>query len=161
MLWFKAFHVVFMVTWFAGLFYLPRIFVYHASTEDEATRETFKVMERKLMIMTHIGGALTWAFGLALIATYPGFLQMGWMHAKLALVLALTGYHFWCFWSVSSPPMRIRAATSGTAGSTKCRRWASSPSFCWRSSSPSERLLLEVRRGRAAGAPSSRPPGRR
>ncbi len=97
MLWLKAFHVIFMVTWFAGLFYLPRLFVYHAMTEDPATAETFKVMERKLLIMMHLGGALTWIFGIALIALYPGFLQMGWMHAKLALVLLLAGYHFWCW----------------------------------------------------------------
>jgi putative membrane protein len=97
MLWLKAFHVIFMVTWFAGLFYLPRLFVYHAMTEDRATSETFKVMERKLLIMMHLGGALTWIFGIALIALYPGFLQMGWMHAKLALVLLLAGYHFWCW----------------------------------------------------------------
>ncbi len=97
MLWLKAFHVIFMVTWFAGLFYLPRLFVYHAMTEDRATAETLKVMERKLLIMMHLGGALTWIFGIALIALYPGFLQMGWMHAKLALVLLLAGYHVWCW----------------------------------------------------------------
>ncbi len=97
MLWLKAFHIVFMVTWFAGLFYLPRIFVYHAMSEDAATRATFKVMERKLLVMTHIGGALTWLFGLLLIANYPGYLQLGWLHAKLALVLVLVGYHAWCW----------------------------------------------------------------
>lgn len=97
MLWLKAFHLIFMVTWFAGLFYLPRIFVYHAMSEDEATRATFKVMERKLMVMTHIGGGLTWLFGLSLIALAPTWLQMGWLHAKLTLVLVLTGYHVWCW----------------------------------------------------------------
>lgn len=97
MLWLKAFHLIFMVTWFAGLFYLPRIFVYHAMTEDTATRDTFKVMERKLLIMTHLGGALTWIFGLALIVKFPGYLQMGWLHAKLTLVLVLVAYHAWCW----------------------------------------------------------------
>ncbi|MEE4175032.1 MAG: CopD family protein [Xanthomonadales bacterium] len=98
MLWLKAFHIIFMVTWFAGLFYLPRIFVYHAMAEDETTRETFKVMERKLLIMTHLGGALTWIFGLALILTWPRvYLSMGWLHAKLALVLVLVAYHVWCW----------------------------------------------------------------
>lgn len=97
MLWLKAFHIVFMVTWFAGLFYLPRVFVYHAMSEDKATHETLKVMERKLMIMTHIGGALTWLFGLSLIAQFPGYLQLGWMHAKLTLVLILVAYHFYCW----------------------------------------------------------------
>ena len=96
MLWLKAFHIVFMVTWFAGLFYLPRIFVYHAQCADAATRETFKVMERKLMVMTHIGGALTWLFGLALLARNPALLDMGWLQLKLVLVVALSGYHFWC-----------------------------------------------------------------
>jgi len=97
MLWLKAFHIVFMVTWFAGLFYLPRLFVYHAQCADLATRETFKVMERKLMVITHIGGALTWLFGLLLIARNPVLLGQGWLQLKLVLVVALTGYHFWCF----------------------------------------------------------------
>lgn len=97
MLWLKAFHLIFMVTWFAGLFYLPRIFVYHAMSEDEPTRETFKVMERKLMIMTHLGGGLTWLFGIALIIKFPAYLQMGWLHAKLALLLVLVAYHFYCW----------------------------------------------------------------
>ena len=96
MLWLKAFHVIFMVTWFAGLFYLPRLFVYHAMNEDAATAATFKVMERKLMVMTHLGGALTWGFGLALLWQVPALMDMGWLQVKLALVLALTAYHFWC-----------------------------------------------------------------
>ncbi len=96
MLWLKAFHIVFMVTWFAGLFYLPRLFVYHASTQDPATRETFKVMERKLMVMTHIGAVLTVGFGVALILHTPAWLQMGWLHAKLTAVAGLLAYHFWC-----------------------------------------------------------------
>ncbi|MEM1411146.1 MAG: CopD family protein [Pseudomonadota bacterium] len=100
MLWLKAFHLIFMVTWFAGLFYLPRIFVYHAMAEDEVTRETFKVMERKLMIMTHLGGGLTWLFGISLIVMLPAYLQMGWLHAKLTLLLVLVAYHFWCWWLV-------------------------------------------------------------
>jgi putative membrane protein len=111
MLWLKAFHIVFMVTWFAGLFYLPRLFVYHAMAEDRATVETFKVMERKLLIMMHLGGALTWIFGVALIALYPGFLQMGWMHAKLVLVLALVAYHVWC-WRL----VKVFAADANTRG---------------------------------------------
>lgn len=96
MSWLKAFHVVFMVTWFAGLFYLPRLFVYHAAAEDSATRDTLKVMERKLLVMCHIGGALTVLFGVLMILRWPGFLQMGWMHAKLALVVGLVVYHAWC-----------------------------------------------------------------
>jgi protoporphyrinogen IX oxidase len=95
MAWIKAFHLVFMVTWFGGLFYLPRLFVYHALAEDAASRERFKVMERKLYygIMTP-GAVLTIVFGLWLWLGY-GF-SGGWLHAKLALVLILVFYHLWC-----------------------------------------------------------------
>lgn len=96
MLWLKSFHIIFLVTWFAGLFYLPRIFVYHALSGDPRVTATFKVMERRLMIMTHLGGALTWVFGMALLTVSPGLLNAGWMRLKLALVLALVVYHFWC-----------------------------------------------------------------
>ncbi len=99
MLWVKAFHVIFMVTWFAGLFYLPRLFVYHAMTDDAVSNERFKIMERKLLIMMHIGGTLTVLFGLALLAGYAWEAYKGeiWLHMKLALVLALIGYHAWCW----------------------------------------------------------------
>ena len=95
MLWVKAFHIVFMVTWFAGLFYLPRLFVYHALTEDRAGAERFKVMERKLFygIMTP-GAVITVALGLWLWLGYG--IGGGWMHAKTALVVVLIGYHLWC-----------------------------------------------------------------
>lgn len=95
MLWIKSLHIIFMVTWFAGLFYLPRLFVYHAMAEDDIGRERFKVMERKLYfgIMTP-GGVLTIVFGLWL---WLGFgISGGWMHAKLALVVALVAYHLYC-----------------------------------------------------------------
>lgn len=97
MLWLKAFHIIFMVTWFAGLFYLPRLFVYHAMTDNPETTKTLKVMERKLLIMMHLGGVLTWVFGIALIIQTPAWLQMGWLHAKLALVLILLAYHLMCW----------------------------------------------------------------
>jgi putative membrane protein len=96
MLWLKTFHIVFMVTWFAGLFYLPRIFVYHSMAEDQQVRDTFKVMERKLMVMTHLGGALTWIFGLAILYALPLWITQGWMQVKLGFVILLTFYHFWC-----------------------------------------------------------------
>ena len=100
MLWVKAFHIIFVVTWFAGLFYLPRLFVYHAEMQaagnDVAGHERFLVMERRLMGITNIGGALALVFGLWLLWLVPGFLQMGWLHAKLALVLLLLGYHGFC-----------------------------------------------------------------
>ncbi|MDX1374910.1 MAG: CopD family protein [Burkholderiales bacterium] len=95
MLWVKTLHIVFMVTWFAGLFYLPRLFVYHAMSDDRASRERFKLMERKLYwgIMTP-GAVLTLAFGTWLWLGW-GFAG-GWLHAKLALVALLVAYHAWC-----------------------------------------------------------------
>jgi putative membrane protein len=95
MLWVKALHVVFMVTWFAGLFYLPRLFVYHSQSTDAVSIERFKIMERKLFfgIMTP-GAVLTIAFGVWLWLGW-GF-SGGWLHAKLALVTVLVAYHLWC-----------------------------------------------------------------
>ena len=100
MLWLKAFHLVFIVTWFAGLFYLPRLFVYHAMEETNApTCARFEIMEFKLFwgIMTP-SAILTVALGLAMLiplwsAVYSGFL---WMNIKLALVAVLFVYHVWC-----------------------------------------------------------------
>lgn len=96
MLWVKCLHIIFMVTWFAGLFYLPRLFVYHAMTDDPAGRERFKTMERKLYrgIMTP-GAVLTVVSGLWLWLGWNRGAG-GWLDAKLALVAALIGYHFWC-----------------------------------------------------------------
>ena len=96
MLWVKAFHIIFMVTWFAGLFYLPRLYVYHAMSEDSASRERFKVMERKLYYGIMAPGALlTVVFGTWLwLGWFRG--SGGWLHAKLALVLVLIAYHLWC-----------------------------------------------------------------
>jgi putative membrane protein len=95
MLWIKSFHIIFMVTWFAGLFYLPRLFVYHAMSEDTLSRERFKVMERKLFfgIMTP-GAVLAIAFGMWLWLGY-GFYG-GWLHAKMVLVGVLVAYHLYC-----------------------------------------------------------------
>ncbi len=95
MLWLKSLHIIFMVTWFAGLFYLPRLFVYHAMSEDMASKERFKVMERKLFygIMTP-GAVLTLVFGVWLWLAYN--FSGGWLHAKLALVVILLIYHVWC-----------------------------------------------------------------
>ena len=94
MLWIKSFHIIFMVAWFAGLFYLPRLFVYHTLSEDKISIERFKVMERKLYagIMTPCM-ILTVGLGLWLWLGY-GF-RGGWMHAKLALVLLLIAHHFY------------------------------------------------------------------
>lgn len=98
LLWVKAFHIIFMTTWFAGLFYLPRLFVYHAMTEDEAGNARFKIMERKLFygIMTP-GGVLTIASGLWMLAVHwDAYYPQTWLVAKLALVAGLVGYHLWC-----------------------------------------------------------------
>jgi protoporphyrinogen IX oxidase len=95
MLWVKALHIAFMVTWFAGLFYLPRLFVYHADTQDEAGRARFKIMERKLYFGIMMPGALlTIAFGMWLWLGYG--ISGAWLHAKLLLVAVLIGYHLWC-----------------------------------------------------------------
>ncbi len=96
MLLVKSLHLIFMVTWFAGLFYLPRLFVYHAQASDPTSLERFKLMERKLFwgIATP-GGVLTLVFGMWLwLGWFPG--AGGWLHAKLALVALLAGYHVWC-----------------------------------------------------------------
>ncbi len=95
MLWIKAFHIIFMVTWFAGMFYLPRLFVYHAMCTDEAGNARFKTMERKLFfgIMTP-GGVLTIVFGLWLWLDY-GFSGQ-WLMWKLLVVMLLLVYHGWC-----------------------------------------------------------------
>jgi putative membrane protein len=95
LLWIKALHIVFMVTWFAGLFYLPRLFVYHTMSEDAASRERFRVMERKLYygIMTP-GAVLTIVFGTWLWLGYDR--GGGWLGPKLALVAVLIGYHLYC-----------------------------------------------------------------
>ena len=95
MLWVKWLHIVFMVTWFAGLFYLPRLFVYHAASEDLTSRKRFKIMERKLYYGIMAPGAvLTVGFGVWL---WLGYGPWGyWIHAKFALVLVLIAYHLWC-----------------------------------------------------------------
>ncbi|HEX7116112.1 MAG TPA: protoporphyrinogen oxidase HemJ [Steroidobacter sp.] len=97
MLWLKAFHVVFVVTWFAGLFYLPRLFVYHVEASDAPSLERFEVMERRLFAIMTIGGTLAAIFGLSMILAAPGLLHAGWLKLKLVLVLALIGYHLWCY----------------------------------------------------------------
>lgn len=97
MLWVKSFHIIFMVTWFAGLFYLPRLFVYHAGAEDSISKDRFKIMERKLFwgIMTP-GGIITIALGFWLIEMIGFSYSALWLQAKLALVGVLVAYHIWC-----------------------------------------------------------------
>ena len=98
MLWVKAFHIIFMVAWYAGLLYLPRLFVYHAMTEDAPGHERFCVMERKLFGIMSIGAAGALVFGLWLLAGYAweAYASTWWLHAKLVLVAVLIGFHAYC-----------------------------------------------------------------
>lgn len=96
MLWLKAFHLFFVVAWFAGLFYLPRLFVYHVDVNHPDEHQRFCVMERRLYAMTTVGMIGTWIFGLATLFAGPEiYMKMGWLHTKLLLVLVLSGYHGW------------------------------------------------------------------
>ncbi len=98
-LWIKALHIIFMVAWFAGLFYLPRLFVYHAMCEDQPGRERFKVMERKLYYgITTPAMVVTAALGLWMLFDYAWgiYRTMGWLHLKLTLAVILIGYHLYC-----------------------------------------------------------------
>lgn len=99
MLWVKAFHIIAVITWFAGIFYLPRLYVYHAAAEDQISRDRFKIMERKLY------RGIMWpsmvvviALGSWLISFNPQYylVDTHWMHAKLTLVTLLVGYHLYC-----------------------------------------------------------------
>ena len=111
MLWLKAFHIIGVVSWFAALLYLPRLFVYHSqiqgaqiqgaqnlsSSIDDAGNARFKIMERKLFMIMTIGALVAIGFGVAMLAQAPDYLLMRWLHVKLALVLVLVGYHGACF----------------------------------------------------------------
>ena len=98
MLWVKACHIIAMVAWFAGLFYLPRLFVYHADADDAVSSERFKIMERRLYYgITWPAGVVTTVLGLWLL-TYmlPYYQKAVWMHVKLGMVAILWGYHMMC-----------------------------------------------------------------
>lgn len=94
---FKALHIAFMVTWFAGLFYLPRLFIYHAEAEDALGRERFCTMERRLFAIMTIGAVLTLLFGLLLIGINHALLDMRWLQLKLLLVVGLFAFHYRCY----------------------------------------------------------------
>jgi len=96
MLWLKAFHIVFVVTWFAGLFYLPRLFVYHVTVTDALSLERFVIMERRLYGIMTLGAVLAVLFGASMVLAAPAYLQFHWLHAKLVLVALLVGYHIGC-----------------------------------------------------------------
>jgi putative membrane protein len=98
-MWLKAWHLIAMVTWFAGLFYLPRLFVYHAASTDTISIERFKVMERKLYYgITTPGGVLTLALGIWMLVDYAwaAYGQMLWLHVKLGLLVLMVAYHLYC-----------------------------------------------------------------
>jgi len=97
MLWLKAFHIVFVVVWFAGLFALPRLFVYHAAINDTAGRDRFKIMERRMFGMMTSGAALTLGLGIAMLVATPAYLEMRWLHIKLILVVLLLAFHVYCY----------------------------------------------------------------
>jgi len=98
MLWLKAFHIFFVVSWFAGLFYLPRLFVYHAMAGDQATRDQLKVMERKLYRFVTPMMWLSIGLGLWMLYQYAwaAWSSMVWLHLKIILVTLLVVYHFYC-----------------------------------------------------------------
>lgn len=97
MLWLKALHIISVICWFAGIFYLPRLFVYHALATDQVTRDHLKIMERKLYRFVTPFMLLTLIFGVLMILQNPEYyLHAHWLHAKLALVLVLFGYHGYC-----------------------------------------------------------------
>ena len=94
MLWVKSFHIIFVTSWFAGLFYLPRLFVNHAMVDDAATAERLELMEQKLYRFMTPLGVLALLFGIWLWLGYG--ISGGWLHAKLALVTGLVAYHLYC-----------------------------------------------------------------
>ncbi len=122
MLWLKALHIIFMVTWCAGLFSLPRLFIYHVEATDTVSLERFVIMERRLFGIMTIGAVLTTVFGVSQIVLVPGYLKLPWMHIKLTLVALLIGYHLWCLG-------HMRALRDGR--NTKSSRW-----FRWFNEAP-------------------------
>jgi putative membrane protein len=97
MLWLKALHVMAVVTWFAGLFYLPRLYVYHADAQDPIGIQRFEIMERRLFGIMSIGAALSVFFGGLMLIESPAYLQMGWLKVKLLFVALVVAYHAYCY----------------------------------------------------------------
>lgn len=97
MLWIRAFHIIFVVCWFAGIFYLPRLFVNHAMTDSDAVKQQLGIMERKLYRFMTPLAMLALLFGMVLMAgNWTYYVQQGWMHVKILLVLGLVAYHVYC-----------------------------------------------------------------
>lgn len=115
--WIKGLHIAFMVTWFAGLFYLPRLFIYHAEASDETGRSRFSVMERRLFAIMTIGAVLTAICGFVLLWLNPALLATHWFRVKLVLLAGLVIYHGWCRLWIR------RLATRDTPQPTRGLRW--------------------------------------
>ena len=97
MLWLKALHVIFVITWFAGLFYLPRLYVYHAQASDSISTQRFEIMERRLFAIMTIGAAAGIFFGALMLIESPAYLQMTWLKVKLLFVALVVAYHAYCY----------------------------------------------------------------
>lgn len=97
MLWLKALHVISVVTWFAGLFYLPRLFVYHADAQDAISLDRFVVMERRLFIIMTIGATAAIFFGACMLLESAAYLAFLWLRIKLLFVLLVIAYHLLCY----------------------------------------------------------------
>ena len=102
LLWFKALHIAFMVTWFAGLFYLPRLFIYHAEAIDPPSRLRFTLMEKRLFAIMTLGAATTAVFGVLLLAIIPGLLSQTWFQVKLVFLAAMVIYQWRCWQWITS-----------------------------------------------------------
>ncbi|HTB90181.1 MAG TPA: protoporphyrinogen oxidase HemJ [Steroidobacteraceae bacterium] len=124
MLWLKAFHVIAIVTWFAGLFYLPRLYVYHAQASDSISTQRFEIMERRLFAIMTIGAAASIFFGGLMLIESPGYLQMTWLKVKLLFVALLIAYHAYCY-----KLMRDFAAQRNTRSSRWFRAFNELPSL--------------------------------
>lgn len=123
MLWLKAFHIIAIVMWFAGLLYLPRLFVYHAGVgaDDSVGHQRFLTMERRLLMITHVGAVLALVLGVALLGKWaglvPGYFSQGWLHAKLGLVALVVVFHIACMLLAG------RFARSASHPSTRALKW--------------------------------------
>jgi putative membrane protein len=116
-LWIKAMHIAFMVTWFAGLFYLPRLFIYHTEAKDELSRERFTLMERRLFAIMTIGAVLTGLFGFVMLYINQALLLQDWFLVKLLLLVGMVVYHLRCLRWIG------RRAAGELPASSKWLRW--------------------------------------
>ncbi len=117
LLWFKALHIAFMVTWFAGLLYLPRLFIYHAEAPDPMSRERFTVMEKRLFAIMTIGAVITAIFGILLLIVNPALLTRSWFQLKLIFLAAMVIYQWRCWRWI------VYLASRTETQQTKALRW--------------------------------------